>query len=169
MNKRDMIGLAAFVALLAAGGASVLLPKMFSAEAKFLTACDEVIQDRLKSPSSYKRISATEIRRQPASLHEYMGNPTPDQVEESRQSEARDKNIANTNDILRKAFRNGEHEKVSTLIEYDADNSYGTALRGVAECFVVVRKGESPARTKSFTYVDGYTPLGWSLKVLRGG
>lgn len=164
-DKRILFGVAVCAAC--AGGAyAVAYPRFYSPEARFLAACDEAITGRLKSPSSYKRIKASELDRRPASLHEFMGTPTPDQVERSRQLAADDADYAALRDSMSKSFRMGEHDHVSAMIEYDADNSFGVALRGLSECASVVQAGEDPSDVASWVTIDGYTPLAWSVKQL---
>lgn len=98
---------------------------------------------------------------------EYMGTATLDLRAAKDELAKADPEAKKIIDAKRNAFRAGDFDFVYALIKYDAANGYGTPIRSISECAVVVRKGDDPSTSPRAVMVDGYTSFDWSLKLLR--
>jgi hypothetical protein len=106
---------------------------IFSFDAKFGAACESVLSDRLKSPSSYKRISFERSEEELTEM-EFVKKEEAEMADENspnvlkfkkQQMEIRAKGVA-AGTVRPKIF--------VADIEYDASNSFGTPLRSYARC-----------------------------------
>lgn len=166
MRSPFIIATAAFLVSIA-GGAAYWYANYGSPEAKFISACEDVLLGRLKSPSTYKRISVTELHTQEATLDEFLGIYSEEQRLDYSRRNAGDPKLAELARWRSESFRNGEFEIASIILDYDAANGFGTPIRGSSWCSVVVRKGADLDSAFGGPAIDGYTALDWSLKVLR--
>lgn len=125
----------------------------------FVDTCEEVIRERLKAPSTYRRIGAPEVIHHSETLSD------------SDFSEL----IAGKEQILQEIMQESRSEgtgwlQVSyfeTTIEYDAANAFGVPIRRVSRC----RSGswynhEKPRYdlSRSLVEVDGQTQTDWALE-----
>lgn len=125
----------------------------------FVDACEDVLKERLKSPSSYKRISTFESS-QLLDEREYAEYLTTRGESEAVQEWAM------------KEFKSGSIKPTnfSILIEYDADNSYGAAIRGYATCTYISDYGRRPEDRKLAKFivqVDGENSIEWLRQQLQ--
>ena len=88
-------------------------------------ACEAFIKEGLRSPSSYSRVSVIK-GVEPISIEE---------LQKLRPPSSFDK-------LLK-----GDRSLHLVSIEYDADNAYGTSIRGVEVCAFEMRNGELPDST----------------------
>ena len=102
-----------------------------------ISGCETYIKDGLKSPSSYKRADITEIDV-PITEEDYNKATGPALAK------------------IRKQFQLPTPTKVhAILIHYDADNSYGTPIRDLAECvFETADTGRFANVTTRISYAE---------------
>lgn len=163
MRKYAVISL--IVLCLAGGGGWLYFESTRTDEAILIASCEETLKDRLKSPSSYKRIRTTTIRRSLATLDDYLYADNPDRKRREEEQAAKDSRLAGGIKMRKEIFAAVPQEKLSLSIEYDAANSYGTPIRGFSECAAFVDQGTS-LRGRSFVNarVDGATSLEWAME-----
>ncbi len=157
------------VAFVAAVGYAFLRPEPTTQDL-MLAKCEEVFLQRLKSPSSYKRIEVTELRTRPATLDEHLGIFDPAQKAEydRRLKDPRmGARFRELDEADRARFAAVPHDFLTFLVSYDADNAFGTALRGAFECSTVAESGQ-PLSEFFTAYVDGHTALSWAMQGLSG-
>ena len=151
-----------FVALGAAG-----VGPLASARQRFYAACDDVIRDRLKAPSTYRRISATKIKLGRADLDHYMKRETPEKREWQERLD-RDEWLRAVRENQEKTFAESKFQEAWTVIEYDAANSFGTAIRSRAICSDYILEGD-PIKVDKYwgPRVNNMTKLDWATQGLR--
>lgn len=137
-------------------------------ESKMTTACEEVIKQRLVSPSSYKRIKMWEEQRA-VPLDEYEASELAAIQAIAASAPERAQTRKNYLVINLRAMR----EKGTTPIEftkligYDAANSFGALLRKASRCtFFSESADESQAATYNVV-VDGKTEDQWRYELYR--
>lgn len=156
----------ALIALIAVGGigAAVYVGVQPSVEQKLIASCEEIIASRLKAPSTYRQISTTKITKAKADFNQFMGWDVPGVKEHDAEVRRSDPAIMEIQDNQKKMFSGVEWTRYSTWIEYDAANSYGTPVRGAAECVLFARASEPfTVGPLSDVRVDGFDALGWSV------
>lgn len=109
-------------------------------ESGFVKACEAALQDRLKSPSTYKRINLVQTV-EPLTVNEYAKG---------------DQKIF---DFYMKSERKPVRHIV--LFTYDASNSFGVPIRNVAKCSYDTIDGEKPVDSKELVEIDGKTNIEW--------
>lgn len=116
-------------------------------EPKLYSVCEEVLKERLRSPSGYKRveISAYENKMTIADWLSEANRDTP--------------SSAGTNKIIAEGMeRRGETPVRHKLyISYDAPNAYGTLVRGLSECTYVSSDGKTTHASRFNVKIDGKT------------
>ena len=122
----------------------------------FLASCEEVIKERLKSPSSYRRINEPEISTSKSAISD-------DEFEELVMRLPAELQQATREERLRgEAWV--EQFNFVTMIEYDAANAYGTPLRRTSICRSGTSYSGTPGRfdvSSNSVEVDGRTSTGW--------
>lgn len=128
----------------------------------FLLKCEDTFENRIKSPASYKRVEVIGPLRHQAELNDYLGRETPE-IRLFRDDQNRRSSVLKDIDAAyRKRFRTGDYEVISFSIMYDADNSYGTAIRGVFTCSQVVETAaDLDPNSISGPKVDNLDAIGW--------
>jgi hypothetical protein len=134
-------------------------------EELFLTACDAAIQDRLKSPASYNRISHTPIARTPfsaeAELERQDGLP---HLSGARAS-PKEKDLKRA---LMEIWQGQEDRGDlihSTIVTVDAANAYGVNLRQRFLCEFVDANTGLPDSADAYrnVMIDGQTTFEWAI------
>jgi hypothetical protein len=114
-------------------------------ESKLLAVCESVLKDRLKSPSSYKRVETVQSRA-PMRRVDFM-EQNPDATE-----------------LDFKLFDEKPYTVWKVIIKYDADNSFGASIRDVAVCEYVEDYSFNPSEL--YVKVNGYTKNDFFIKRL---
>ena len=131
-------------------------------------ACEETIQKRLRSPSTYKRVQATDIQRDPATLEDYLYADDPARKTKELNADRADPKRAELSKTRRSIFESRPNDRVSLFIEYDAANAFGTPVREVVDCVIFLPSGESIAESKWLDpRVNGFTTSEWLIEGLR--
>jgi hypothetical protein len=107
----------------------------------FLDACEHALKERLKAPSTYRRISATELTPVLLSVEEYVSAHQDRKAYETLA-------LANSSSPVR----------LSALVSYDAANAFGTPLRHSSEC-IYDASGVSEIPGPYAIKVDGTTNI----------
>lgn len=121
-----------------------------------LRACEEVLLERLRSPSLYKRIKYSE-RQEDLSIDAWVA------IERS-QAGSVDSVIKADEQDLRK--ENRSPSRYVGLLTYDAPNSYGTPIRSTALCEHTTPSEKNDV-TRHSVVVDGKTSLEWMTDALK--
>lgn len=139
-----------------------------SFESAFLTACDEVMKDRLKAPSTYTRIAAHGYEQRPATLDDKRGWTNATKRAEDLKMIETDPRFKELYEMGEKVFEmSGEQTLTRAFVEYDADNSYGVPVRGAYECTHVGFDVDEFAPAAGGVRVDGYNSVDWSARELQ--
>ncbi|MGM5087562.1 hypothetical protein E0H64_17845 [Rhizobium leguminosarum bv. viciae] len=122
-------------------------------EPQLYSVCEHALQQRLKSPASYKRVDVRYSER-PATRHEFLKSIIYVQDSGSRER------------LISGFDRNPQAKKQYELaITYDAMNSFGAMLRGFATCGFM---GESSSDATSLDVtINGETNLDWYRHLLQ--
>jgi hypothetical protein len=139
MSRGTFAPLLLGVAILAAAGGVVwYFVDQRPFDSAFLKACEEVIKDTLRSPSTYRRIQATETSEK-ISVDEYFNG-------EGRY-------VSDADRALQKQFH--DHAvRSKALFEYDAANLYGTPLRLTSTCTYVSFDGDTSRANASVVKIE---------------
>lgn len=116
-------GAAVAVLVLAAAGVAVMASKP-SDQALFLDRCEELMQAALRSPSTYTRVSVSDVQHRHATQTE-IARVTASQREAFLDASA---------DPTDRTFRTADIGMLYIRVTYDAANAYGTPIRGVFTC-----------------------------------
>ncbi|AFL51372.1 hypothetical protein ABIE78_002802 [Sinorhizobium fredii] len=126
-------------------------------DSELVTACEESLKKRLRSPSRYERI---EIVRSEAKMD----------------PQAFAKRVAGRTDIPTSYFKSKMQEydngqvspKVFTvIISYDAPNAYGTPIRSVAHCEYISNYGDDSQASEVTVSIDGQTYMEWLIEGMK--
>ncbi|MEY9717917.1 hypothetical protein ABIA22_000407 [Sinorhizobium fredii] len=125
-------------------------------ESEFVTACEASLQERLRSPSEYKRIKITsyEEKLDRAALTKYLSDERVGDI--FLNAELRDFDRGNLNPTL-----------FGLLISYDAPNVFGTPIRRTARCEYIDARGDDSAANEHNVKVDGKTYTDWLIEAVR--
>ena len=151
----------------AAAGAVGYLSLKPTEEDKLLAACEEILLDRLKAPSTYTRTSSTPVISAAATLEQFMGWDAPGARQRADERILQDLTLLEAEDLQKELFLARPWTRYSTWIEYDAANDYGTPVRGAAEC-VLIQQADRPMELSKWptVRVDGFSALDWSVHQL---
>ena len=140
-----------FLVISALSGCDLMTPKL-------VTVCEDLLKDRLNSPSSYKRIEVSDGSSKLLTRDEYA---------KQMASDGLSKTIA---EFDLKAFDEGTNKPTvfRYFISYDASNGFGVPLRRTAECEYFSRTGEEGDASKYSTKVNGKTGTDWLLDAVNG-
>lgn len=100
--------------------------------------CGETIKKRLKSPSSYQEIGASDMVRRPATLDEHLGHFTPEQKQKSEALARANYDYRELQKMRVETFGTFKPDLVQITLTYEASNSYGVMLRRTVICLGVV-------------------------------
>ncbi|WP_189413755.1 hypothetical protein [Mesorhizobium sp. M00.F.Ca.ET.217.01.1.1] len=112
-------------------------------------SCEEALRQRLKAPSQYKRIRMAR-----------------DSKDMTRDEFITHLNTSGDTESVRRFYLKSfdakeiEPKNLSLAIEYDAPNSFGTMLRGYADCTYGSTYGRDPV-SYLFVKIDGKTSTEW--------
>lgn len=123
-------------------------------EAKIISVCEEVLKERLRSPSGYKRIRISQTET-PLTGGEYL----------ALQSSPPGPNLTR---LILEQYEAGQVKptRLTLLIEYDAPNAFNAPIRGFAKCeHVSIDNGRSASTFD--TQVDGKTKWQWLTESIR--
>jgi len=141
-----------------------------SDQEEFLQKCEDTFSMRILSPASYQRSQVIGPQRVKADLNDYLNRQTQEIRWFRDVLKAKSPAIKEAEAQRRKIFRTGEFEVVKFTILYDADNTYGTAIRGSFVCSQVVRTGEQinlntigGPKVDYFDYIDWPLFMSWKL------
>jgi hypothetical protein len=135
--------------------------------ALFQTACETEIADRLRSPSSYKRVKfdyypeALDAEAYGRAALEELANERSPNVLKFRRTIVEDRK----RDVAAGTLQPIVH---SAFVSYDADNVYGTAIRGLSQCTYFDDSGDGNI-TDFMVKVDGDTHTDYLIKALKRG
>jgi hypothetical protein len=113
-------------------------------------ACEVLIKERLKSPSGYKRIAT----------REYKDSTTVDKLIKSGFFNDR---IIEGTDVTTLKLLYSKAVLMTTFIDYDAPNSFGTPVRGLAMCEYVSRPEDTNDIDTMRLKLDGQTSMQYML------
>lgn len=136
------VGAAAALLVLAGAGVAVLASKP-SAESAFLDRCERSMQAALRSPSTYQRVTASEV-------HHRFASPTEIARVTASQREAFLDASADPTD---RTFRSADLGMLYIRVTYDAANAYGTPIRGAFTCSQMVY-GKGQLRPDAWPILD---------------
>jgi hypothetical protein len=138
-------------------GLSLLIPILSSCDffdSKMVTACEQVLKNRLLAPSEHRRIeiqqSEEPIGR--ADYQRYFTEGSSTIIQEA----------------LTKDFDRGHVKPVmyEILITYDTPNAYGTPIRGISRCQYPTSDGDASRAARFSVIGDGETNTEWLRKQL---
>jgi hypothetical protein len=142
------IFLLAVIAACAVGGAAYHYG-YYPFTSPLLAACEEAMKERLKAPSTYRRISVSETK-EPLSFEQYYA--------------ARPESDAVKTVLIRGATE--KPVKRTILIEYDAANAFGTPLRSRSLCTFEASDSREVPLGKDFVTIDGKSYVQWLVDQL---
>lgn len=124
---------------------------------QYCLQCEEVLKDRLRSPSSYVRIECSGPYTEPANMEEYLRHDGT-------------KNTANIDSWTQRNIENGELQITTAYLKYEAANGFGASIAGLEACTVDHREGQSFVSDYSIMgpNVGGYSKAGWAIHQLTG-
>lgn len=131
-----------------------------------LAACEKLIGERLKSPSSYKRISVTTDEQPYTATWQQAQKRAVGGPDFSNGSPKERALAAELLAIYERMEKSNEYSIFSAVIEYDASNSYGVPLRTQSLCEAIIRTTDKGYEI-SEAYVDKMTSLDFALSRLR--
>ena len=134
------------------------------AEEQSVLACEVVLKTRLRSPSTYSRVLFTPLLREQTTIEAYLGIDTEEGRVRAEEYSARNPEYRRAFDARRQRFEESPMELVYTVIEYDAQNAFGTPVREWARCEDFVRIGtEISVLSFRDPRINGKTFAGWIL------
>lgn len=128
-----VVGLCAF-------GSAARYYNFFPFDPPLTAACEPALKERLKAPSTYRRIAVSEYR-EPLSFEAYYA-ARPEKSEAVK--------------LLRVRTATEKPVKLTAIMEYDASNSFGVALRSKALCtYEAIDGNDLPSQAS--VKIDGQT------------
>lgn len=123
-------------------------------EPKIVSLCEEILRERLRSPSGYKRIKVTQTET-PLTGGEYL----------ALQSSPPGPNLTR---LILEQYEAGQVKptRLTLIIEYDAPNAFNAPIRGFAKCEHVSTDNGRNATTFD-TLLDGKTKWQWLVDSIR--
>ena len=162
------------IILLTSIGAAACNPFGPKPEEKIARACENVLKERLKAPTTYKRLKATNVTKSVATLEQYLGWYTPEMVAREKKALKRNVHMREINESQIELFNVGKRLIYEIYIEYTASNSYGTPIRNAARCNLVTPYStlENAAKddVEKLSWkvdVNGFNRLSWSREIRR--
>ena len=125
------------IILLTSIGAAACNPFGPKPEEKIARACENVLKERLKAPTTYKRLKATNVTKSVATLEQYLGWYTPEMVARKKKQLKSNVHMRKINASQVELFNAGKYFIYEIYVEYTASNSYGTPVRNEARCNLV--------------------------------
>lgn len=157
---RAVIGVAALV--LAGGAVFWFVQGSASApESAFLAACEAEIKTRLKAPSTYQRTEVASVSSNRA---------RPEQAIPLDEAEKDSPRYIKARDTLIELYDKRGVFRHSATIIYDAANTYGTPVQGIAKCSLFTSSEDMPRAddiSSQDIRIDGKTTTEWLMDDLR--
>lgn len=160
MRRRVLAGTVIVLAVLLAGALALLLVPdarrvvLGLLDSRLVAACETALLDRLKAPSTYARVSATEssepIRLADYYVDAFSRNGMPGAAEQELNRRVHD-----------------HATRWTVLIEYDAANGFGTPIRGVSACTYSSLDGGTKGVSALLVKIDGKTKTQWLVEALK--
>lgn len=152
-------------------GATVIAMQSPSPDHLFRDACEYVLKDRLKAPATYRFVRMTPIETRLATLDEYMGWTDAEVKVRGQEMAKRDPKLARAQDAKRELFDLGNAHLVGAFLEYDAANSFGTPIRGIANCTLTTTGDvyEPSPLDRHMMRVNGLSATEWVISLMRDG
>ena len=128
----------------------------------FLASCEEVIMDRLKSPSSYRRINDPEVTLSQSVISDLEFEELMTPLSPEAQEGARARRMSGAGWVEKSNF--------VTTIEYDAVSAFGASLRQSSSCRSGTAYSGTPGRfdvSVTAVEVDGRTTVDWFVEQSR--
>lgn len=152
-------------ALAALAGAGFYYFSNSTIEAQFLTACDGAMKDRLKSPSTYARVSAN-FRHETMQIGDYVDlkNKAIASLLPSQDTSGRRAKLYADQIQLAKDGKTAPTQ-TSALISYDVENSFGANIRASFDCNYIDDDGKDMRFNSSWVMIDGETLLDWTVRL----
>lgn len=150
---------------LVAGG--VLLDQALLSDpyAEFFDACEETLKDRLKAPSTFRMLDEPTVTATKVSAAVAAG-PPPDDFRGTDQHTR----LQELHELQLSMYRDGAWRH-RALIEYEAQNAFGTPIRNVSRCDAYTFD-EAPPTSRYGNVrvqVDGKSAMEWLTDQVRGG
>ena len=119
---------------------------------KFCLACEDVIKERLKSPSSYIRTECNGPYTEPATKQSYLEHD-------------KNKSWEKVSNWRKRQIESGELMISTVFLRYEAANSYGALVAGLQACTVDHREGSTLSSATKILgpNIDGYSSTGWTI------
>jgi hypothetical protein len=139
-------------------------------EEEFLVrVCETELADRLKSPSSYKRLEIIGYEVIQPTRNEYFGWTNPEKLKSDTPEPNESPEVREARQALEEIYEVGGHLMARGFIKYEASNTFGASIQGVAECSYVGRNVNDLFQYLGPTTVrvDGFTALEWSFYQLK--
>jgi hypothetical protein len=113
-------------------------------DSDLVRACETELKDRLKAPSSYRRVEMLENQDRQLTHDEFF-------EEEAKHVDAYVEDEWNRNKPLPKRF--------DVRITYDSQNSFGALIRNYAKCEYVAKFGSTSKPSVMDVRIDGYSKI----------
>ncbi|MFG6082058.1 hypothetical protein ACEUZ9_002699 [Paracoccus litorisediminis] len=144
------------------GGSVALAALHREPEVEFISACEDVLKERLKAPATYRRIEVSKVRTFQGSYDQLEGyDLVPDR---KARDAARDRVWIELDEQRRKLFEQ-DPAMMEVLITSEAQNSFGVPVRAVSLCRDSAWTKDTNAKLKS-PQVNGYDAMDWALRGL---
>lgn len=130
--------------------------------ANFESSCIEAIKERLRAPSTFRLVETVHVTDRPFTMEWWSEHQTDDLLK-SDDAEQRDLG-AQLKDIAERQVSSG-YMIATSVITYDAHNSYGTPLRGQALCELPYAPEKEEFKDRDIR-IDGKTNFQWMLSRL---
>lgn len=124
------------------GWAPILALALLGCEKAEIKACEGFLKGGLRSPSTYRRVSTNSYDGQ---INERALAQIRDEEAERDRGNPEWAKIRRELDAETPAAERPKETFREVFIEYDAENAYGTPIRGAEQCGFVLRNGELPS------------------------
>ncbi|MER8913741.1 hypothetical protein NKI32_07865 [Mesorhizobium sp. M0761] len=142
-------------------GASIATGFYNPFDSKMTRICEDMLTDRLRSPSSYRRIE----------ISHYSDQIPVEEFRKIKEAEiVNDKDYVTLKRILDLTIGSMSKNHLPVMfkkyIKYDADNAYGTPIRGLAECTLLAENGKESSASVFDVRLDGTTKTEYLTKLI---
>lgn len=149
MNRGRMGSVALAAALATALG--IYGSRDMLASNTMINACEDALKERLKAPSTYRRIKVTESQ-QSITFEQYFAASNDSPAVQS---------------FLRSMAKQPPTQ-LMTFIEYDAANAFGTPIRSISKCTYNTLDPTRSTDSKELVEIDGKSNTRWLVDQVVG-
>ncbi|MGV8856457.1 MAG: hypothetical protein ACOH2L_17655 [Devosia sp.] len=149
MKKSIAVGGGLVALIISAATAFIVVARPF--DSPLVKACEEIFKMQLRSPSGYSRVDAIDSI-QPITIREWVYLTRPDRLTEDPLTERQAKRMEEAGQVP---------AWLTTYVEYDAPNAYGTPIRGTIECKYLSKDSSPRDASRYDIVVNGKTLLEW--------